>query len=65
MAQLNGFAREAAQAMVAWLGEQGVDVVIANIHPAHAASIAVARHLGMQAGETGDDGELRWSSSPI
>jgi len=63
--QRNGFAREAAQAMVAWLAGKGVEAFAANIHPAHAASIAVARHLGMQPGEAGADGEVRWSSSPI
>jgi RimJ/RimL family protein N-acetyltransferase len=63
--QRNGFAREAAQAMVAWLRGHGVEVFAAHIHPRHAASIAVAEHLGMRAGETGSDGEVRWSSSPI
>jgi RimJ/RimL family protein N-acetyltransferase len=58
--QRNGFAREAAEAMVIWLRGQGVDVFAAHIHPGHAASIAVARHLGMQAGESGSDGEVRW-----
>ena len=43
-----------------WLREQGVELVTAHIHPEHTASIAVARHLGLAAGETRSDGEIRW-----
>jgi hypothetical protein len=36
--QNNGYAREAAQAMIGWLVERGADRVIAHIHPEHRAS---------------------------
>ncbi len=60
--QGRGYAREAAAAMVAWLRAQGVTTIAANIHPAHAASIAVARHLGLEPGAPREDGEIRWVS---
>lgn len=60
--QGNGYAREAAAAIAAWLRRQGVDVFVAHVHPEHAASIAVARGLGMTPGATRGDGEVRWTS---
>jgi len=60
--QHNGYAREAATAMVAWLRGQGVEAVVAHVHPEHAASIRVARHLGLTPGATRADGEVRWGS---
>ena len=60
--QGRGYAREAAAAMVAWLRGQGVTTIAAAIHPAHAASNAVARHLGLEPGAPREDGEIRWVS---
>jgi RimJ/RimL family protein N-acetyltransferase len=60
--QRRGYAGEAAAAMVAWLRTQGVGRIAANIHPDHAASIAVARHLGLEPGAPRADGEIRWVS---
>jgi RimJ/RimL family protein N-acetyltransferase len=33
---------------------------VANIHPDHGASAAVARHLGLAPTDEFDDGEVRW-----
>ena len=60
--QRRGYAREAATALVAWLRSQGITTISANIHPAHAASMAVARHLGLEPGTLRADGEVRWVS---
>lgn len=60
--QGNGYAKEAAAAMVCWLGEHGVDSFVACVHPEHAASVAVARHLGLIATGAREDGEIRWTS---
>ncbi len=59
--QGRGFAREAATAMTSWLAAHGVRLLVAHVHPDHAASLAVARGLGLEA--TGDvaDGEQRWA----
>jgi RimJ/RimL family protein N-acetyltransferase len=59
--QGRGYAREAAAAMVAWLRAQGVRRIAANIHPEHAASIAIARHLWLEPGAARADGEIRWA----
>ncbi len=59
--QGQGLAREAAQAMAAWLEGQGVETVHALIHPGNAASAAVARRLGMVATAVIVDGEVRWT----
>lgn len=58
--QRQGYAREAAGAMVTWLREQGVGEVVAHVHPEHEASAAVARALGLTPTETLVDGEIRW-----
>jgi RimJ/RimL family protein N-acetyltransferase len=60
--QGNGYAREAAAAMAACLREQGVEVLVAHVHPEHAASIVVAQSLGLVAGAVRGDGEVRWTS---
>ena len=59
-AQGNGYATEAAEAMKHWLQGNGVQRIVAHIHPDHHASNGVARRLGLQ--PTGDfvDGERRW-----
>jgi RimJ/RimL family protein N-acetyltransferase len=58
--QGQGFAKEAARALVDWLREHGVRVVIAHVHPRHEASQAVAAAAGLKATETVVDGETRW-----
>ncbi|MFN0284001.1 MAG: GNAT family N-acetyltransferase [Kineosporiaceae bacterium] len=59
--QRRGYASEAAAALVGWLTRQGVDTVVAHVHPEHAASEAVARRCGLvPTGETDEDGEQRW-----
>jgi RimJ/RimL family protein N-acetyltransferase len=58
--QGDGYATEAAAAMVGWLARHGVDILVAHIHPGHAASIGVARRLGLSPTEVLVDGETRW-----
>ncbi len=58
--QAQGFASEAATALVGWLREQGVQVVTANIHPEHHASAAVAARAGLTATSAEVDGERVW-----
>lgn len=58
--QGNGYAREAASAMIDWLLDCGADRVVAHIHPRHEASMAVARTVGLSATATTVDGEVRW-----
>jgi RimJ/RimL family protein N-acetyltransferase len=62
--QRQGYAREAASTMVAWLrdpdGRPGVAVVVAHVHPQHAASMAVARAVGLGPTDRIVDGEVRW-----
>ncbi len=60
--QHHGYAKDAAQLMVNWLGLQGVRVITAHIHPGHQASSAVASHLGLQPTELIVDGEIRWQN---
>jgi RimJ/RimL family protein N-acetyltransferase len=45
-----------------WLRGRGIARFVAHIHPDHAASAAVARHLGLTAGDPRADGETRWTS---
>ena len=61
--QGRGYATEAAGAVAGWLTEQGVRTFAAYIRPDHAASAAVARSLGMVAGDTRRAGEVRWQRS--
>jgi RimJ/RimL family protein N-acetyltransferase len=58
--QGQGFASEAARALVDWLREQGIDDVAAHISPQHHASAAVAARAGLH--RTGEqvDGEDVW-----
>ena len=58
--QGQGYAAEAAQALVAWLGSRGVTTIQAHIHPGHAASAAVARRAGLAPTGHFDDGEQLW-----
>ncbi|MGP9019985.1 GNAT family N-acetyltransferase [Streptomyces sp. BR1] len=61
--QGNGYAREGVLTMAHWLRTQGVDELVAYIHPGHHASIAVARALGLTASDVVVDGEVRWSGA--
>jgi RimJ/RimL family protein N-acetyltransferase len=58
--QGRGLATEAAGALVTWLRDQPVDLVVAHIHPDHRASAAVATAAGLTATEREYDGETRW-----
>ena len=58
--QGQGFAGEAAAALVGWLRQHGVERITANIHPDHEASNAVARKAGLQATADEVDGETVW-----
>jgi RimJ/RimL family protein N-acetyltransferase len=61
--QDRGFASEAAQALVQWLRAEGVDEVLANIHPSHRASAAVAARAGLRPTDEHVDGEQVWRTS--
>jgi RimJ/RimL family protein N-acetyltransferase len=61
--QGEGLATEAARAAQDWLHDHGVARFVANIHPDHAASAAVARHLGLVATDERWAGEVRWIGS--
>jgi RimJ/RimL family protein N-acetyltransferase len=61
--QGRGFAKEAVALMADWLYERGVSCLRANIHPDHAASIAVARSIGLAPTDVIVDGEVRWESA--
>jgi RimJ/RimL family protein N-acetyltransferase len=58
--QGQGYATEAASAMLEWLARHGVVVFVAHIHFGHSASIAVARRLGLTPTRAVVDGETRW-----
>jgi RimJ/RimL family protein N-acetyltransferase len=58
--QGQGIATEAAQAVVAWLGQQSIRTVIAHIHPGHRASAAVAAAAGLAPTGQLHEGEMRW-----
>ncbi len=45
--QGQGYATEAAKAMVAWLAANGVVTITASVHPDHVASESVARRVGL------------------
>ncbi|RRO20752.1 N-acetyltransferase [Saccharopolyspora rhizosphaerae] len=56
--QGNGYAREAATAMVKWLRTHDVVEVTAHVHPQHEASNTMARALGMTTTNVVADGEV-------
>jgi RimJ/RimL family protein N-acetyltransferase len=60
--QGSGCAKEAAVAMLSWLREQRVASFTAHIRSDHAASIAVAQHLGLSITDEMIDGEISWAS---
>lgn len=58
--QGRGYAREAAVAVISWLGNRSVELVIAHIHPEHEASRRVAEAAGLEETDCLNDGEQRW-----
>jgi RimJ/RimL family protein N-acetyltransferase len=62
--QGQGYATEAARALVAWLDWRGVTAVQAHIHPDHPASAAVARRAGLLPTGRFDGGEQLWQREP-
>jgi len=58
--QGQGIATEAVKALVAWLGRQSINTVIAHIHPGHRASAAVAAAAGLTPTGQLQDGEVTW-----
>jgi RimJ/RimL family protein N-acetyltransferase len=60
--QGNGYAKEAAAAMVDWLRARGVGAFVAHVHPDHAASAAIAMSVGMIPTDVLVNGEVRWIS---
>ena len=63
--QGQGYAGEAARALVRRLREVGVRSVTAHVHPDHVASRAVARHAGLTPTADHHDGEQRWLLAPV
>ena len=59
--QGRGIATEAARGLVGWLDDT-VDLIVAHVHPDHAASAAVAAACGLARTEDVVEGEIRWSS---
>jgi RimJ/RimL family protein N-acetyltransferase len=57
--QGRGIATEAARGLVGWLDDKA-DVLIAHVHPDHAASAAVAAACGLVPTDEVVDGEIRW-----
>ena len=62
--QNQGFASEAARALVDWLGHQGADEIVAHVHPGHQASAAVAARAGLHPTDELADGEQVWRANP-
>jgi RimJ/RimL family protein N-acetyltransferase len=58
--QGQGFASEAAQSLVAWLQQRGVEEVTAHVHPDHVASEKVAARAGLSPTDRFHDGERLW-----
>jgi RimJ/RimL family protein N-acetyltransferase len=60
--QGHGYAKEAAQGLVTWLGAEGIERIIAHVHPDHAASAAVTASAGLTRTDEVDDGEYVWTT---
>lgn len=58
--QGEGFASEAAKALVASLRQRGADRIVAHIHPDHRASEVVAIRAGLHPSDDIVDGERVW-----
>lgn len=61
--QGQGFAAEAARALVDWLRGRGTTVITANIHPDHHASAKVAARAGLTTTGAFVDGERVWRTT--
>jgi RimJ/RimL family protein N-acetyltransferase len=61
--QNQGFASEAARALVAWLRRHDVSEVFAHIHPQHQSSAIVAARVGLEPTEEEADGEQVWRTT--
>jgi RimJ/RimL family protein N-acetyltransferase len=61
--QRRGYATEATRALAGWLLSQGTSVLVACIHPDHAASAAVAAAAGLASTGEWRDGEIVWRLS--
>ena len=61
--QRQGFASEAARALVKWLQRRGAASVVANIHPDHRASAVVAIRAGLRPTPEEVDGEQVWRAT--
>ncbi|GAA3801015.1 GNAT family N-acetyltransferase [Sphaerisporangium flaviroseum] len=59
--QRQGYASEAAKALVAWLDSHGVTRIDAHVHPDHEASGAVARRAGLVPTDAFQYDERRWT----
>ena len=60
--QGQGFATEAARAVVAWLRSHGVTRLCANVHPGNHASAVVAGRVGLRPTSDEHEGETVWRS---
>ncbi|MFE2168438.1 GNAT family N-acetyltransferase [Streptomyces sp. NPDC059447] len=60
--QGRGLAAEAARALAGRLRELPVGLLVAHVHPDHAASAAVAAACGLRPTPHRQDGEVRWES---
>ena len=58
--QGQGYATEAARALIGWLDARGAVVIQAHIHPEHAASAAVAQRAGLRPSGVVTNGEQLW-----
>jgi RimJ/RimL family protein N-acetyltransferase len=59
--QRQGFATEAAHALIAWLRDTGgVPVIVASIHPDNVGSQIVAERIGMRPTDRRHEGEVIW-----
>lgn len=58
--QGQGYAAEAATALVAWLLGTGVTGITAHVHPDHEASGRVAAHAGLAPTDEIEEGERVW-----
>lgn len=61
--QGHGYAGRAARILLDDLAKQGVDSVVAHIHPGHESSERIATRLGMTPTEIVVDGEVRWAGN--
>jgi RimJ/RimL family protein N-acetyltransferase len=58
--QRQGYGSEAATAMVDWLIAHRIALLVASIHPDHAASAAIARRCGLAPTDEVVQGEVIW-----